>query len=691
MFAGLLANWLLPWLRFTSRPLSLVPLLVFFDFLFLILWIAALMRSGNELIKISFPPFNHLDAIFFAVPALFTPLSVLGAIMLNNGGPNFLTMIMLGGIAVYVFFVFIFRARLNENVFPWAILSITLPLLLMWWLRSWYVSGIDINREFHIFQIIKDHGYWSMSLFPDPYNACLSVSILPVIASLIFKLVITLIYSVTPLVVYLFVKKHASKIISFIAAFFFASQTTFVSAGSSIPVRQEIALFFFALMMLVLYVIDLVQWQKKILILIFGFSMIVSHYTTTYIALSLFAFTYLIVLFFRKTKIGGFCREISGKCVSNGKVDKTNPSDYRLGAIIVFPLLVFAFIWYAQMTNISGNLVAFVSDSLTNMSKIFTQDVRAERTSPLDQLNIFYTPRDSAVMLQNYVKEAIPWYAKDPYISLYPGKETDFKPMVALSETLRIVINRVVVSATHVFGEFLKILVKIFVIIGICNIVFFRSGNAKNDFEHKILVLMSFFWLVAVMILPFASITYDLGRTYQQVLVILALPAVTGALLAFNFLKKDRTIMSAQIIFISFFLVTSGFLPQIAGGDAANMWLNNFGAEYDALYVHSQENDSASWLSDNYVSSGAIPIYADKRAEDKLLLSDKINAGVFLNDVFPQTIAKDAYVYLSYSNAVQKKGYIDTAGQIISYNFPNEFLSDNKNEIYNNGGSEIFK
>ena len=149
--------------------------------------------------------------------------------------------------------------------------------------------------------------------------------------------------------------------------------------------------------------------------------------------------------------------------------------------------------------------------------------------------------------------------------------------------------------------------------------------------------------------------------------------------------------MSAQIIFISFFLVTSGFLPQIAGGDAANMWLNNFGAEYDALYVHSQENDSASWLSDNYVSSGAIPIYADKRAEDKLLLSDKINAGVFLNDVFPQTIAKDAYVYLSYSNAVQKKGYIDTAGQIISYNFPNEFLSDNKNEIYNNGGSEIFK
>ena len=40
---------------------------------FLILWIAALMRSGNELIKISFPPFNHLDAIFLP----YRPFSLL--------------------------------------------------------------------------------------------------------------------------------------------------------------------------------------------------------------------------------------------------------------------------------------------------------------------------------------------------------------------------------------------------------------------------------------------------------------------------------------------------------------------------------------------------------------------------------------------------------------------------------------
>ena len=181
MFGGLFINSILP-LVGIDKPLSLVPLLISVNILLLIFWIIAYKRNKEILLEIKPPKLDRLNKLFFTIPTIFPILGIFGANILNNQGPNYLTLTMLGGIAVYVFFIVLFRKKLNENIYHWAILMMSISLLLMPSLRSWHISGWDIHQEYQMFQLTKENFHWSMSNFPgQPYNACLSITILPTI------------------------------------------------------------------------------------------------------------------------------------------------------------------------------------------------------------------------------------------------------------------------------------------------------------------------------------------------------------------------------------------------------------------------------------------------------------------------------------------------------------------------------
>ena len=121
MFGGLFNNWFLPLVEI-GRPLLLIPLLISFNAFLLIFWIIAYKRNNENIFEIRFPKLDWLNKIFFLTPLIFPLLSILGTILLNNGGPNYFTIVMLGGIATYVFLIVLFRKKLNENIYPWAIL-----------------------------------------------------------------------------------------------------------------------------------------------------------------------------------------------------------------------------------------------------------------------------------------------------------------------------------------------------------------------------------------------------------------------------------------------------------------------------------------------------------------------------------------------------------------------------------------
>ena len=153
---------------------------------------------------------------------------------------------------------------------------------------------------------------------------------------------------------------------------------------------------------------------------------------------------------------------------------------------------------------------------------------------------------------------------------------------------------------------------------------------------------------------------------------------------------KKIFIFFTILIYIGYFLFNLGFLLIYCGGEPM-LNLYNMGPVYNEHYSHEEEIISINWLNKNHQTD---VIYMGPYSELKfyafgnpLLPHDK--------KIIPLFIDKSSYVYSNYVNKIKKINYWDARERfnngILVFNFPTEFLKYNKNKIYNNGGSEIFK
>ena len=139
MLVGLGANTFLP--KFgVVYPLAKMPLVISLDILLLLLFVIGLFKYRYEIfnsrewvnpfqkIKAFAANFRRkhvrrikgLDIILGLIVFVFPVLSVFGSISLNNGGGNFPTMVLLGGIGLYVFALAVFRDKVVKGIFPTA-------------------------------------------------------------------------------------------------------------------------------------------------------------------------------------------------------------------------------------------------------------------------------------------------------------------------------------------------------------------------------------------------------------------------------------------------------------------------------------------------------------------------------------------------------------------------------------------
>ena len=693
MFGGLFINWVLP-LAGIDKPLLLVPLLISFNVLLLIFWIIAYKRNKEILLEIKPPKLDRLNKLFFTTPTIFPILSIFGVSILNNQGQNYLTLIMLGGIAVYVFFIVLFRKKLNKNIYPWVILMISIALLLMYSLRSWHILGFDIHQEYQMFLLTKDNFHWSMSNFPGfAYNACLSITILPTIfysflninSEYIFKLVFQIVFSFVPVNVFLFLRKYTKDIIAFLASFFFMSHYEFMAQMPALN-RQEISILFFALFLILLFEKNFNSSIKKnFFLVIFGFSMIVSHYSTAYVALLLFIFVYFICLFFRKTKNIKVFSKIYQKL--NLKEKRSSRREkYYLGGTLILLLFVFNFLWSFQLTGTSNNLIYAFKMVTSNMGKIFKNEMISEQARlALGRIVKIYTIDDVKNYSDNISEE---YHTNKTWLNFYsPEKYASFtiEPRYSGDISSPNIEVKIINGLTWIS----KISFEIFILIGCFYLLFFMLKKQKIHAEYIIMTLGCIFLIVIVIFVPYISIAYNYERLFQQTLVLLSLPAVLGMLVVFKFLKNKNIIfILIAIISIWLFLSNSGFNSNVIGG-ATQINLNNFGEEYDRYYTHDSEVKSLEWLSKYYNQKDVI--YLDRYAILKAYYFSRIEEKNVLKDILPSTIDKNAYVYSGYVNTIHKRTFVYYELKVMSYNFPTEFLNSNKNKIYNNGSSEIFK
>jgi hypothetical protein len=92
----------------------------------------------------------------------------------------------------------------------------------------------------------------------------------------------------------------------------------------------------------------------------------------------------------------------------------------------------------------------------------------------------------------------------------------------------------------------------------------------------------------------------------------------------------------------------------------------------------------------NSIYDGKAIIYADDYGMIRLQSGTFIYKGL-INDLSPNVMDQHAYVYSTYANVIKNIARRAFNGKFLAYLFPRMFLENNKNVVYSNGESEVYK
>lgn len=699
MLVGLVGNWLLP-LKGITHPLAELPVLTELNSVVGLFLTYLFIRNKPlpfDKIKVRF---SLLTILFCVVPLLFPVLSVLGAISLNDNHTNILTMSMLGLIAGYVLILTFVRNKISEHVFIFTALMIGLSLLLMTSLRGWYITGHDMYLEYYVFQLTKLHDIWKMSNFQNPYTACISITILPtMIAAIthipdmyIYKILYQIIFSFSLVVSYLFLRKSITPFLSFLGTFIIASLPTFMTDMPMLN-RQEIALFFFALLLNTLFTKDLSTIRKWLLFSLFGLGLTLSHYSTTYVTLSLFLGTSLAYLAINTVKRHPSLHTIIHAIDKKFGIEhnKTN-----INIVMSIVLLLVTICWNFSITHTSDGII----QTMTSIQDAITHKQFSKGKSDPASYSLINTKKPTQQnLLTMYIQTETAYtrkfnddsaFLKKAIYSQYPvtSNSQAIVPLTALGEKMNSFhINAFKLNDTlkQIYAKIMQVLI----ILGLLVIFWYKKYLHAIKKEQLLLTLVFFGFLIVQTVLPGSSIDYGILRLFQQGLILLVIPLLIGALSLlsiFDKIHESIKIYLTSLIFIFFFLFLSGFIPQITGGYYTPLNLANSGFYYEAYYTHTEELSSINWLAQH--RDKKLPIQADWFTGKKIHTYGNFYS---IDGILPSTIRRNSYVYLSYSNIQTDKVMVYVNGAPIYYTFPIPLLDQNKNLIYNNGGTRIYR
>jgi len=694
MFGGLFLNALLPLIGIQKPLTQLNTILVLNIFVFIVGFISY-SKKKEKFFDFHLRNIDIKNILFFITPILFIIQALAGAQILNNRGSSLISITLLIEIIFYCLIIALLGERLNKKIiYPLLLFSISASVFLMLSMRSYHVIGFDINQELFIFQLTKRLAVWSMSNYQNAYNSCLSITILPTMLSFlgkfndeyIFKLLYPLIFSLAPVGMYYLVKDLVKENIAILSVLIFVFQPQFILEMVMLA-RQEIGFLYLVLLLFIFFTGMLSERKKTVIFLIYYFSLVVSHYSTTYITLFLFVAAFIL------TKMHYLLKVIQIKILKKTKEGDcaTNRNYYNplLNSKVIIAMMVFTFLWSSLLTQATTGLIYTFTNTWGSLGRVFTNELTSNsvRTAVWNR-----QPEFTSQDVTNYVIDTtIEYQTKKPYIIKYDqDKYFDYTAEPAYSKEISY-RKYFGVNLSNIY-PYIAILLKISIFVGFMYLLFHKTGKKLISLEYKLMCFILLVLVALFMVLPYVSLAYNFERIIQQSLILLTLPMILGLYLILRllFIRKEKLMFFfSLLIILLYFIFPSGLVNQFAGG-SGYLQLKNFGKFYDRYYFHNSEQSLLQWLSDHYDKN--YYIYADEYAKLKFLPYSSITKNI-ITDIIPSVIDKNAYVYSSYSNTINRLTIVINRKntQEISYNFPSVFLNSNKNKIYSNSYSEMFK
>lgn len=686
---GLLASYLLPGIGF-DKPLALTPFAYMHFGIVIILVAISFIRNWTN--SITLEKFAIISFKFIAVALSITLclIAVIGAFYLNNGSSNTITYTWLSFLIIIFFLFSLFKNNNLVAIRPYIIFTLSLSILWSLSARSWHLIGWDIVQEFGVAKATLIEGKWSPGNIRDAYNACLSITILPTVMTNltsfpiegIFKYVYPFVFAHFPVTVYFLLKKLSNKNFAYLSVFYIIAQPFFIQPMIALA-RQEIAFFFFPLILLTIN--SEIKNKFKIFLTIFYiFALVTSHYSTTYISILIFGLVYLAVLFLKAIRWLPF-----PDAIKHSKLYVPWIITYKSSIKwwVVVSLILFSYVWYFLITESAGNITMTIQDSFSNMSQMFKGEQKSQEVKQAlpGMSNSIYTTQEDVELFQstNNIVEGL------NNIPIEKLNEIEQRyPLQAVREDLiSPAINKADAKNFRLVLDLFKDSLKYFLVIG-TGLLVLRS-LLRNQFNKDIVIFSSVctFVLLVIILHPTIGVSYNVSRIYLQLLVFLAFSLIVGLdSLLFFFKEKLRILLSSSALLIMFFYLQGMLVPYIGGVPVLQLY--NLGTDYEKFYVYQGELNAAGWLRET--RSFKSTVYAD----DLTGLRLRKEASFFPNTtIIPVVIANNAqsYVYISNNNKNKGKATVTFNNKSITYTYPRSFLNDNKNLVYSNYFSSIYK
>lgn len=631
---------------FSNTPLAISSLLGPFNVVVIVLLVLSYLRNrGADRMPYPNPVISMNDKFALLVAGIFPLLGVFGSYVFNTHNNNVMSIALLLLICFYLISMSVWRKSISDRVYPLSLLLIGISVMILLSLRSDFIIGIDTHREYYFFRKTFQAQHWEM-FENNILNACLSVTLLPTVyleflnleSESLFKILYPLLFSISPLAVYSISRRYLTNFYSYLAAFFFISQYAYFNTAAS--ARTNIAILFFAIFILVLFNDKIHTFKKNILLVIFAFSCVVSHYTSAYIFLGILIFMWIavnLIYNFRKANLDLSC-----------KLDDrdSNPLKYAGNPIsikVIASCSVIAFIWYSYVTYapLEVGTHAFYS-ILTGFDEFFNVSSRGGATS------LFGAKFTKGIP---YVIEGISSWAAIAFIGV---------------GIISILIKRYPLPISHKSeSPFLK---------------------SKLDFSFFILSCVCSAILMVSVVVPLCLKVYDMGRLFFMMTPVLSIFFVLGGIRIAKLFQMKRAVFIILLVLIPYFAVTSGLHYQLFN-QPSTVQLSSTGADYHLRYVHAGESRASSWLS-NQMVEGTI-IYCDSGSASRLISQGGIPPASIRHIItFFEQDGTVGHVFLRYYNVIEKLGVDSTAVA-----FPLNVYLDRlevENKLYDNGYSEIW-
>ena len=271
------------------RPLATVPLAAGFALVNLLIGALSPQCAPMDWHRI-----RHLRPAGLRVVAgygvLCLVLAVAGATRLNNGlGPQ-VSMLAYTAIAGLLALLLIRHNRYAVEVLELGVFLGAGALLLLTSLRGWLITGHDIQVEYEVYRLNLGGGHWVISQYATAYNACLSITLLPVAltkltaisAAGVWKIVFPLMFAVAPVALFRSVNNLASRQVALLSSALFLTFPTFFT-DMAYMARQEIAFVILGAAVVVMtdQVRDARVRRYALVPLLTG--IVLAHYSTAYV------------------------------------------------------------------------------------------------------------------------------------------------------------------------------------------------------------------------------------------------------------------------------------------------------------------------------------------------------------------------------------------------------------------------